>query len=374
MEEVQKAIGDDKTIIFDVRTLNEKTGLDLSAGAFRRGRIPDMVHINYTELFDDNGVKTISALKTLLESKGITKDKNIITYCQSGVRSAMAALVLTDVLGYQNVRNYDGSWIEWSYHKDLPIVNEMLNIVSAVILIIFSIIVLCYFKKRKPWLIKVGLLVLAIYAIFLLWNFNFHSMLSMDKVGELQNWINSFGIWGPLVFIGMFVVAAMFMLPGAPFGIVAGIVFGPIFGTIYVSIAATVGSALAFLAGRYVLRDYAEKLVAKTPSLKKIDDGVQKNGWRMLMITRIVPLFPYNVQNYVYGLTKINFLSYTFFSWLFMLPGTIAYVFIAGAATSGANLKTIMLYFSLGALVLVGLSFLPKYLTKKVNVDLESVK
>ncbi|TVR94559.1 MAG: TVP38/TMEM64 family protein, partial [Spirochaetaceae bacterium] len=127
--------------------------------------------------------------------------------------------------------------------------------------------------------------------------------------------------------------------------------------------------SLAFLAGRYAFRGFAEKLVAKNPKLKAIDDGVEKHGWRMLMITRFVPLFPFNVQNYVYGLTKIPFVTYALLSWLFMLPGTMAFVFIAGAASSGADLGTIMIYFAVGALILVGLSFLPSILKKKVDVE-----
>ena len=222
-------------------------------------------------------------------------------------------------------------------------------------------------QEKKNKLVKAALLLLIILAVFLMWYFDIFSMISMEGVGRLQAWIQSFGMLGPIVFIVLFILACVFFLPGAPFGIVAGVVFGPLMGTVWASIGSTLGASIAFLLGRYALRGFAEKLIEKNPKLKKIDDGVNKNGWRMLMITRFVPIFPFNVQNYVYGLTKIPFLTYAVLSWLFMLPGTTAYVFIAGAAASGADLRTIMTYFAIGAVILVGLSFVPKLFKKKAT-------
>ncbi len=369
LEDLDRAIKDPNVIVLDTRTPEEWWGIAQYDGAFRKGHIPGAVHVNFTENFDENGIRTAEELRAIYTAAGITPDKEIIAYCQSGVRSSMSTTVLADVLGYPNVRNYDGSWIEWSYHRDRPVTAYFLYIVSGVFLLGIVFIGTMHFRTirqgKASKLLKLDLLVLIVYAIFLMWFFNLFSLISMDRINELQMWIEGFGLMGPVVYMLLFIAACVFFLPGGPFGIIAGIVFGPIFGTIWASIGSTIGASLAFLLGRYAFRGFAENLVAKNPKLKKIDDGVEKNGWRMLMITRFVPIFPFNVQNYVYGLTKIPFVTFAFLSWLFMLPGTMAYVFIAGAAVSGADMGTIMIYFAIGAIILVGLSFLPKILKKK---------
>ncbi|MCM1991361.1 sulfurtransferase [Oceanirhabdus seepicola] len=126
LEDVMAAIDDPNVIILDVRSLEEATGERLMPGAFRKGRIPTSIHLEYKEAINtgegqDTTFKTVEELKAIYEAKGITTDKTIIPYCQSAVRSAHTTFVLTELLGYENVKNYDGSWVEWSYNKELPI-------------------------------------------------------------------------------------------------------------------------------------------------------------------------------------------------------------------------------------------------------------
>ncbi|WP_069650267.1 sulfurtransferase [Caloranaerobacter ferrireducens] len=126
LEDVKAAMNDPNVIILDTRSIKEFTGETLKKGAYRKGRIPTSVWIEYKEAInvgegEDKTFKTVEELKKIYESKGITPDKTIIAYCQSAVRSAHTTFVLTQLLGYENVKNYDGSWIEWSYNKDLPI-------------------------------------------------------------------------------------------------------------------------------------------------------------------------------------------------------------------------------------------------------------
>ncbi|MDK2801522.1 MAG: thiosulfate/3-mercaptopyruvate sulfurtransferase [Clostridiales bacterium] len=126
LEDVKAAIDDPNVIILDTRSLAEATGEELKKGAYRKGRIPTAVWIEYKEALNtgegaDNTFKSAQELKKIYEGKGVTPDKTIIPYCQSAVRSAHTTFVLTQLLGYKNVKNYDGSWIEWSYHKDLQI-------------------------------------------------------------------------------------------------------------------------------------------------------------------------------------------------------------------------------------------------------------
>lgn len=128
VEDVQKGILDKQTIIVDTRESYEYAGqcftsnnevLAYKKGAFSRGCISTAVHLNWSDLSDleeDHRVKCEKDLRYNLAQKGITQDKQIIVYCQSGSRSSHTAFVLREILDFPNVKNYDGSWIEWSYN------------------------------------------------------------------------------------------------------------------------------------------------------------------------------------------------------------------------------------------------------------------
>lgn len=123
-------------------------------------------------------------------------------------------------------------------------------------------------------------------------------------------------------------------MPGAFFAVIAGILFEPFTGTVLCVIAATLGAVLAFLAGRYFLRDSVRPMIEKNSLLKKfLIDDVHHSGVILLMVTRLVPLFPYNLQNFAYGLTDIKLLPYTVYTFIFIAPGSA--VFTLGAAGIG---------------------------------------
>ncbi len=140
---------------------------------------------------------------------------------------------------------------------------------------------------------------------------------------RLQSWINGFGSAGPIAYVILFSITPSLFLPGLPVTVAGGIAFGPLWGTIYASIGSTIGACLAFLIARYFARSRIENLL--TGRLQAIDEGVEKNGWLFVATTRLIPLFPFNLLNYAFGLTKIRFGTYAVTSWLCMLPATIAY-------------------------------------------------
>jgi 3-mercaptopyruvate sulfurtransferase SseA/sterol desaturase/sphingolipid hydroxylase (fatty acid hydroxylase superfamily) len=124
LEEMKTAVDNPNVIIIDTRNQDEFEGKYQKDGAFKAGRIPSSIHIDWAANIDYHGDQLLlseAELTQLYEGKGITKDKEIIVYCHSGVRSAFSAFVLSEVLKFPNVGNFDGSWIEWSYNKELAI-------------------------------------------------------------------------------------------------------------------------------------------------------------------------------------------------------------------------------------------------------------
>lgn len=118
-----------KWITIDCRSEKEFSGEELKKGAFRAGHIPGAVHIDFMECINVGGkkdctFKTTDELIEIYNEKGITENDSLIIYCHSGVRSAHSTFVLTQLMSFNHVQNYDGSWIEWSYFNELPIETE----------------------------------------------------------------------------------------------------------------------------------------------------------------------------------------------------------------------------------------------------------
>lgn len=127
MEEVNRALNG-RTLLIDARMHDEYSGARLKKGAFKAGHIPGSIHIDWAENIHynaDRSFRNSDELKALYSNRGIHTKDSIIVYCHSGVRSSHTVFVLTQMLGFENVRNYDGSWIEWSYHDSLPVEMEV---------------------------------------------------------------------------------------------------------------------------------------------------------------------------------------------------------------------------------------------------------
>ncbi len=147
-----------------------------------------------------------------------------------------------------------------------------------------------------------------------------------DRLGELKGWIADQGVWGPVIFAGIYAVATVAAIPGSALTIAAGALFGSVVGVISVIVGATLGASLCFLIARYFARDAIASSMAKNEKFKRLDALSEKNGAIVVAITRLVPIFPFNLLNYGFGLTKVPFWTYVLWSALCMLPGTILYV------------------------------------------------
>lgn len=162
----------------------------------------------------------------------------------------------------------------------------------------------------------------------------------IDLQGLLTNalkWIDDLGPLAAIVFIAIYMVATVLFFPASILTLGAGVVFGVVLGSLYVFIAASIGASLAFLVGRYVARGWVEQKIQGNQRFRAIDKAVAEEGVKIVLLTRLSPIFPFNLLNYAYGLTKVSFKDYVLGT-LGILPGTIMFVYVGSLAQ---NLATI---------------------------------
>lgn len=147
-------------------------------------------------------------------------------------------------------------------------------------------------------------------------------------VDQAWRWVDQLGPWGPAAFCGLYAVATVGMVPGSLLTLAAGAKWGPIEGLVWVVAGSNLGANLAFLTGRWVARAWVMKLVRHRPSMAAIDEAVGAGGWKMVMLLRISPVFPFNVLNYALSLTRIRWREYAVATFVGMLPGTALFVYL----------------------------------------------
>lgn len=186
---------------------------------------------------------------------------------------------------------------------------------------------------------------------------------------HLQDVIRQSGIFGYALYTLLFIVAALCLIPGSILVIVGGILFGPLAGTLISLFAATVASALSFLLARWLGRELLLKYVGHTATFQAIEKGIAHSGTDFLILTRLVPLFPYNIQNYAYGLTAISFWSFTFISAITTLPGIFIYTLMSHELASEGITLMFIAKLSLAGIVLFALVQAAKAWAKCKHVD-----
>jgi len=152
-----------------------------------------------------------------------------------------------------------------------------------------------------------------------------------DFLYQALEWIESLGVVGAMAFIVLYIVATIVFLPGSILTLGAGVLFGLIPGTIYVFIGATLGSIAAFLVGRYFARGWVSKKIAGNQNFVAIDQAVSREGFKIVLLTRLSPIFPFTLLNYAFGITGVSFQDYVMGA-IGMLPGTLLYVYIGSLA------------------------------------------
>ncbi len=150
--------------------------------------------------------------------------------------------------------------------------------------------------------------------------------------------IETAGTPGLLFFLGLYVMACIFMLPGTILTLGAGAVFGVIRGFILVSVSSTAGATAAFLIGRHFARGMITRRFADNSTFHDIDKAVAEEGWKIVLLSRLSPVFPFNLLNYAFGLTPVPLRDYVISSWIGMMPGTLMYVYIGSLGGNLARL------------------------------------
>ena len=182
----------------------------------------------------------------------------------------------------------------------------------------------------------------------------------LDMVRE--NLLEAAAIYSVLTIIGCVVLA----LPGVTFAVFAGLLFGPWLGTLICLVATTLGAILAFVVGRFFLQDTIKPLVMKNKWMKKVlFDDAGRSDMVILMITRLVPLFPYNLQNFAYGITNIGLTKYSLYTFVFMFPGVALFTIGSAGFTAEGNR---WVYFAAAGVLLV-LVFLLGWFVKKKYLE-----
>ena len=181
--------------------------------------------------------------------------------------------------------------------------------------------------SRLATLLKVVAALLAVVALILL------GKEIGGYVPRFAQWVDSLGVWGPLVFIAGYAAATVAFVPGSLLTLAAGAIFGLGRGTLFVFFGSTIGASLAFLIARYLARSTIERRLENKPRFKRIDNAVAKQGRKIVFLMRLSPVFPFSLLNYALGLTKVRFVDYLI-ACLGMIPGTFLYVYYGKALGS----------------------------------------
>lgn len=186
-------------------------------------------------------------------------------------------------------------------------------------------------RRRRPrWLALTALLVilLALSLVGKLSGLN-------QSIQGLEAWITGLGPVAPAIFALLYALAVVLMIPGSALTLAAGALFGLAVGTIAVTVGANLGAMMAFLISRYLARDAVAARVERNPRFAAIDRAIGAGGWKIVALLRLSPAVPFNVQNYLYGLTRIPFWTCSLASFLAMLPGTLLFIYLGHAGRAG---------------------------------------
>ena len=175
---------------------------------------------------------------------------------------------------------------------------------------------------------------------------------------QVLGWVRGLGMWGPIALGAIYIPATILFLPGSLLTLATGFLFGVFRGTLTASLASTLGAAVAFFVGRFIARDWIQAKVSKSPKFKALDDAVAEQGFKVVLLTRLSPMFPFNFLNYALAMTRVSFREYLLASWLGMLPGTVLFVYIGSSLASLSEISSGEFEGGLASKILLGMGLI----------------
>ena len=157
-----------------------------------------------------------------------------------------------------------------------------------------------------------------------------------DWAEALQGWLEDLGWVGYVAFVLIYAIGTLCLVPGALLTLAGGLAFG-LWGFPLVIVGATLGAAMAILAGRHLVRDRVEAKIEDSPKLTAIDKAIEEDGWKIVGLLRLSPAIPFSLQNWILGATKVDFLPYVAATFFGIMPGTLLYVWIASLGSGGGE-------------------------------------
>jgi uncharacterized membrane protein YdjX (TVP38/TMEM64 family) len=190
-----------------------------------------------------------------------------------------------------------------------------------------------YKNAHKSAIGRIATLTLIIIALFLAMRF----LPVQQWLRNFNDWVGQMGIVGIFIFIGVYALATVLLAPGSVLTIGAGFAFGLWKGFLAVSAGSTLGAALAFLVARFIARERVAAIAQRNEKFREIDNAIGKQGTKLIFLLRLSPVIPFNLSNYLYGLTGVKFWPYVLASWIGMMPGTFLYVYIGTAGKAAVS-------------------------------------
>ncbi|MBI3990882.1 MAG: TVP38/TMEM64 family protein [Candidatus Omnitrophica bacterium] len=214
---------------------------------------------------------------------------------------------------------------------------------------------------KGPWfkVLIIAVIAVSIFIVLRSLNINFSGITEE----EFKNRVNSFGVWGPILYIIVYVLRPLILFPAGILSASAGLIWGPAKGFLYLQIGANISSTVEFLIARYFGREIVKKYLKG--KMTGIDEKIEKHGFLTVLLIRIIPNVAWDIQNLGLGLTKVRFRDYFFATLIGIMPGSFAFVYFGSSLIRVLfNPKNFWMLI-VAVLIFAGVYFLQKYLRGK---------
>lgn len=189
------------------------------------------------------------------------------------------------------------------------------------------------------------------------------------------DWMDGLGMWAPIAFVALYVVACVALVPASILTLGAGAVFGLWKGAVLVFIGATLGATAAFLVSRHAARGWVTRKFGGHPLFAALERAVAAEGWKIVFLTRLAPVFPFFLLNYIYGLTRVSLKQYVVATAVGIIPGSTLFVYLGWVARRGAQGATTMDWVKWGFILvtaIIAMVYLGKIARRELSKRLDA--